>query len=234
MLISVFELLWEPTVSDALSSLVSTVEADDSNKVACNTVRDGFCVVLDVDSGAEVEFNSRFDRSCEADVENGSAVGKVDVGIGMSIGSRFLFSFIETTIFWRSTGVMCFSPLLLLLHESARISSGRAFGIGVAEVSGDGVSSSSSSSDDAESRLDESSGTGMSVAAAFGLPENDIRGEDVDCACAFELQQNVSRFHNRQLKFSSRLPSSIACEVFENSDHCRAVRECLFTFLYAR
>lgn len=33
-------------------------------------------------------------------------------------------------------------------------------------------------------------------------------------------QQKVSRFHNRQLRFSNLLPSSIACDVFENSDHC--------------
>jgi hypothetical protein len=35
------------------------------------------------------------------------------------------------------------------------------------------------------------------------------------------LQQKVSRFHNRQLRFSNRRPSSIACDVLENSDHCK-------------
>ena len=78
-------------------------------------------------------------------------------------------------------------------------------------------SSSSSSSDNAESRLDESSGTGMSVVAAFGLLEKGVRE---DRACFDGLQQNVSRFHNRHERFSRRLPSSMACEVLENSDHC--------------
>ena len=116
--------------------------------------------------------------------------------------------------------MMCFScPLLLLSQESARRSSGRAFGMVVNEEGGDEGSSSSISSDDAESRLEESSGIGMLVVAAFGLSKNVYRGESVERACDAGLQQNVSRFQRRQLRFSSRFPSSIACEVFENNDH---------------
>ena len=86
-------------------------------------------------------------------------------------------------------------------------------------VAGGDAPSSSSSSDDTESRLEDSSGTGMSVVAAFGLPENVSRGELDGCAFDFDVQQKVSRFHSRQLRFSRRLPSSMACEVLENNDH---------------
>ena len=128
----------------------------------------------------------------------------------------------ETTIFSKSMGVMCFSrPLLVLLVESVRRSSGRAFGMmAVADAPGD-MPSSRSSSDEAESRLDDNSGTGMLVGAAFGLTANEHRGENVEAfAWCFGSQQNVSRFQSRQLRFSNRLPSSIACDVLENSDHC--------------
>ena len=110
--------------------------------------------------------------------------------------------------------MMCFSrPLLLHCIASAPLSSGRALVAG-----GDGMLSTLPS-EDSESRLDESAGTGMSVVAAFGMFERDIRGVGVERACDSGLQQNVSRFQSLQLKFSNRLPSSIACDVFENSDH---------------
>ena len=115
----------------------------------------------------------------------------------------------------------CFSrPLLLLSQESDSRNSG-LFDIMVVVFCAGEDSNSSLSSEDVESRLDDSSGTGMSVVAAFGLREID-RGEVVQLACDSGSQQKVSRFHNRQLRFSNRLPSSIACDVFENSDHCGA------------
>ena len=217
-LISVFELLSEPIVSDSLSSFVSTVEADDSKNVACDAVTDDVSsVTLAFESVAMAE--SSFDRVCCSDVGDVSEGSGDAVGIVISIGSNSLYSFNDLTMFCRSIGVMCFSRgWLRLKQQFPRINSGRASGMVVAEVVGD-ISSSSKSSDEAESRLHESSGTGMSVAAAVGLPENGIRGEGVDRDCAFELQQKVSRFHNRQLRFSSRLPSSIACDVLEKSDH---------------
>ena len=46
VLISVFELLSEPTVCDALSSLVSTVDAEDSRRVACDADTEDGCGVL--------------------------------------------------------------------------------------------------------------------------------------------------------------------------------------------
>lgn len=85
------------------------------------------------------------------------------------------------------------------------MSSGRAWG----------ASESSSSSDTADSRLEDRSGRGMSVVAACGLKE--FAGGERRSGCA---QQKVSRFQRRQLRFSRRLPSSIACEVLEKSDHC--------------
>lgn len=78
----------------------------------------------------------------------------------------------------------------------------------------------SSSSDAADSRLEESEGT-CSAAAALGLSAIEHRwSDDLDRDC-FALQQNVSRFHNRQLRFSNRLPSWIACDVLDKMDHCR-------------
>lgn len=68
---------------------------------------------------------------------------------------------------------------------------------------------SSSSFDDKDSRLDER--LGMSLAAGSDTEARDraFGGE----------QQKVSLFHRRQLRFSKRLPSSTACDVFEKIDH---------------
>jgi len=83
----------------------------------------------------------------------------------------------ETTIFSKSTGEMCFSrPLLVLAVESVRRISGRAFEKLAAMVC------ASKSSDDSDSRLEDSSGTGMSLTAAFGVTANEQRGESVDRA----------------------------------------------------
>lgn len=62
----------------------------------------------------------------------------------------------------------------------------------------------------------------MSVDAASGLEAIEVRGAKRAPACASWWQQNVSRFHNLQLRFSSLLPSSSAREAFEKSDHCEA------------
>lgn len=131
----------------------------------------------------------------------------------------------DEKIFSRSTGVMCFSrPLLLLLEESCLRSSGRALetggtGTDVSSCSSSSSWSSSSSSVAAESRLEESSGTGMSVVAACGLTQ-EHGGESAARGCWSGVQQKVSRFHSLQLRFSSLLPSSIAWDVLENRDHC--------------
>lgn len=165
---------------------------------------------------------SKFESSCEAVVEGGSAGLRDGVCIGSWIGSSGFVSLMESTIFSRSTGVMCFSrPLPLLWQQSSRRNSGRAFGMVVAVEGGDGMGSSSVSSEDAESRLDESPGTaGMSVAAAFGVFEKWYCGARVDRDCGSKAPQHkVSRFQSRQLRFSSRLPSSVACDVLENNDH---------------
>ena len=145
------------------------------------------------------------------------------VGIRSSIGfgSSSFVSLIEITIFSRSHGVMCFSrPLLVQSRATVCRNSGRALGIVVAAIGDTAASSSSNSDSDAESRLEDSAGTGMSVAAAFGLSEHAARvGGMVERAFESGLQQKVSRFQSLQLRFSSRLPSSMACEVFENNDH---------------
>ena len=208
VLISVFELLSDPTVFDASSS--STVEVEDSMRVPLDAVREVELAVV-VCEGWVVVSSSRWrlERSCEA-VVGGSSAGSIEgVGIGISIGSTSSwFCLIEMTMFSRSMGVMCFSRPRL---QSARHSSGRAFGI-VVVAGADCDSPTSSSSDDVESTLDENErrGMGMLVAAAFGA--------GIDSG-SFE-QQNVSRFHSLQLRFSSRFPSSMACDVFENNDHC--------------
>lgn len=171
------------------------------------------------------ELRSSIERTCDADVDCGSGNREAGVDVaGRSMGSRSLVSFIEMTIFSRSIGVMCFSrPRLRLLSEdSCRLSSGRAFGMrGV--IVDEVVSTSRSSSDEvAESRLDDSAGSARSPLAA-AASERERRWEGA-LREAFDFdsgaQQNVSRFQRRQLRFSRRLPSSIACEVFENNDHC--------------
>lgn len=222
VLISVVELSSEPTFSDCreLDSFVSTVDAEDSRMVACEA--EG-CGVVSSSGVCDcfVESMWSFERSCDADVESGSATAFEDGGgIGRSSGSSCCVSLIEMTIFSRSMGVMCFSrPLLLLLEESVRRSSGRASGMVVWRV----ADVSSVSSDTADSTLDESAGTGMSVVAAFGRAGNETRGGKVDRACDSGLQQNVSRFHKRHDRFSNRLPSSMACDVLENKDHCEVL-----------
>lgn len=147
------------------------------------------------------------EKSWETDV-TGATTGsglKDEAGMTNSTRSRCWLSLIEMTIFSRSTGVMCFSPPRILLSvERWRVSSGRAWG----------ASESSSSSDTAESRLEDRSGSGMSAVAACGLKE--FAGGERRSGWA---QQKVSRFQRRQLRFSRRLPSSIACEVLEKSDH---------------
>ena len=148
------------------------------------------------------------------DTATGSGLNE-EAGIANSIRSRCWLSLIEMTIFSRSTGVMCFSRARFLLSvERWRVSSGRVDGAQEA---------SSSSSDTAESRLEDSSGTGMSPVAARGLYEaGGVRRRGLGSGCA---QQKVSRFQRRQLRFSSRLPSSIAWEVLEKSDHCGRRKE---------
>jgi len=146
------------------------------------------------------------EKSWETDVTGATTGSGLNDEAGMtnSTRSRCWLSLIEMTIFSRSTGVMCFSPPRVLLSvERWRVSSGRAWG----------TSESSSSSDTADSRLEDRSGSGMSLVAACGLKE---AGGERRSGCA---QQKVSRFQRRQLRFSSRLPSSMAWEVFEKSDH---------------
>jgi len=215
VLISVFELSSEPTVCISVEPLAfeSTVEVDDS-MVSCDSSIFGRGGSVFSQRGREaiIVGCGVFSAACA-----GGALGfDAGVAIGRSMGSNCFASFMEMTIFSRSTGVMCFSRPLLVLHaESFLLSSGRAAGMLVAGA--DDVSASSSSSEIALSRLLESAGIGMLVAAVLGLNEH-----RVDRACTSGAQQNVSRFHNRQLRFSNRLPSSIACDVFENSDHCSA------------
>lgn len=107
----------------------------------------------------------------------------------------------EMTNFSRSVGVMCFS----CAHSVYR-SSGRALGRWVV------VNEWSESDDEVDSRLDDSPSIGMSAAAAA---KGFVAGRD----CDLRWQQKVSLFHNRQLRFSSRLPSSTAWEALEKSDH---------------
>ena len=160
--------------------------------------------------------NVNLEKSWEVDgTVTGSGLNE-DAGMANSIRSRCWLSLMEMTIFSRSTGVMCFSRARFLLSvERWRVSSGRVDGAQEA---------SSSSSDTAESRLEDSSGTGMSPVAARGLYEAGgvRRRRGLGSGCA---QQKVSRFQRRQLRFSSRLPSSIAWEVLEKSDHCGRRKE---------
>lgn len=220
VLISVFELLSD--VEDTLSALVPTVDAEDSSGTGSwGGIFEDTAGVIVLDESSEaalvLESRSRLGRLCNVCVDGDSAARIDGVGMGKSIGSSSCVSLIVMTIFSRSHDVMCFShPLLLLSHRLKRLNSGRACGREVGSLF-------NSSSESSESRLEERAGTpsGMLVEAASGRPEEEPRGKRaVDRACEAGLQQKVSRFHKRQLKFSNRLPSSIACEVLENNDHC--------------
>lgn len=144
---------------------------------------------------------------CEA------AVDGADVdSVGRSISLFFTSgdASIDRTNFSSDTGLMC-STQHELCAGSMLTSSGRALGMEGA----DGMSSSSS--DDADSTLDASEGTFCAAATALGLSASEHRRRG-DCDC-LALQQKVSRFHNRQLRFSNRFPFSIACDVLDNMDH---------------
>lgn len=211
---------------------MSTVDADDSRSVACDS--EG-CGVEDRQWSGVLEdsFRSSFDSTCDADVEGGSRAREAGVAEGSSMGSSCFVSLMEMTIFCRSMGVMCFSQprFLQLPEESFRLNSGRALGMrGV--IVDDVESGSNSSSDDAESRLEESWGMARSpraaavvllAAQARRVVEGEEEGAERDCCDCREdesgAQQKVSLFQTRKMRFSNRLPSSIACEVFEKSDH---------------
>jgi hypothetical protein len=166
--------------------------------------------------------------SCDVNVVVVDSGADADEGMGSSIGSSCLVSLMEMTIFSRSIGVMCFSFPRLRLHSAV---SDEELMRG---ATGDDVSNSSS--DEAESKLEERAGSefispccGVAVVdlATFDDREGSERRIEVEGAlvgdCDAGAQQNVSRFHNRQLRFSSRFPSSMACDVFEKSDHCENI-----------
>lgn len=220
LLISVDELSCDPTCCEGCESSVATVDAELSSSVACEVHVCG--VALD-----EASSRSNFDRIWDVLVDGGSAAGSAGVGIGSSIGSRRFVSLMDVTIFSRSIGVMCFSRprLRVLSPDSFRLRPGRARGMRGVVVCDVECTSKSSSDDEAESSDDESAGIDMSplVAAVCGIMRRCWEGRLRESGrWDSGAQQNVSLFHSRQLRFSSRLPSSIACEVLENSDHCAA------------
>ena len=115
-------------------------------------------------------------------------------------GSRLFFSLMEMTIFSRSMGVMwfCWRPRVRCSEDSLLLNSGLTTG----EGSNDDTSSWSESSVD--DTLLERAGRGMFFRAR-GMREH----------------TNVSRFHRRQLRFSNRLPSSMASEILLKTTACQ-------------
>ena len=94
---------------------------------------------------------------------------------------------------------MCFSrPLLLPCARWCSLEILDRISTGAVSVA------SKAASDETESTLVDNSGT--SLLRGLDL-EKSIAGVVVNCGC--DSQQSVSRFHIRQLKFSSRRPSSI-------------------------
>lgn len=195
---------------DIPESWVFTVEVEEIGRVAVDETGRVDCEVeaTSLEGAVLGSSNVSFEKSCETEVEGataGSCLYEEGAGMVNSTRASFWLSLMEMTIFSRSTGVMCFSQGRLLLSvERWRVSSGRA------------VAASSSSSDTADSRLEDNSGTGMSLVAACGFAgfEKGVEGGEGG------EQQKVSRFQSRQLRFSRRFPSSMACEVLEKSDHC--------------
>lgn len=115
---------------------------------------------------------------------------------------------------------MCFSlPRLRVSSVVKQVSSGRTTSEGVVE--GMARTSGGESIVDALLMLDANSGVFAKLVSTSGRGEYCRRR---DRACVSGRQQNVSRFHSRQLRFSSRLPSSNAADVFENTVHVRMSR----------
>lgn len=137
-------------------------------------------------------------------------------------GSSLSFSWIEDIIFSRSTGVICFSlPRLQLSVESFRRNSGLENSSAEDVGSEDKMACSFESSD---SILEEREGSDMS--SVFDRLENFHCGHGINCGCCSGAQQNVSRFHNLQLRFSRRLPFSMTSEHFENTVRCKCQYVC--------
>ena len=122
------------------------------------------------------------------------------MGSGAVSGS--LASMMETTIFSSSSEVMWRSRprLRLLAHESCLCILGRTISTGLVSALRSTASSSAT-----ESTLPDSCGRSSAVA---------LRGYWMSCGWVVQAemsasspsQQKVSRFHSRQLRFSSRLP----------------------------
>jgi hypothetical protein len=163
---------------------------------------DEFCRL---DSGGDVSVSTSGKgdegRGVISDMVSGMACGLG--AIVSDRGSRSVFSLMLMIIFSSPSEVMCFSlPLLRLSAESSTSTSMRRALCG--KVAGLTVCVLSASSDAAESTLDDNEGT------SFGLGRRgrtSIAGVVARCGCA--SQQKVSRFHNLQLRFSNRFPSSI-------------------------
>ncbi len=117
-------------------------------------------------------------------------------------GSSSVCSFMLNTIFSSPKAVICFSlPLLRLRAESS-----------LGDNEAERGSRSDCPSEVAESTLDDRAGISLRLG----------RGRNTSMAGVMEYwgwasQQKVSRFHNLQLRFSSRLPPSIESAHFENT-----------------
>jgi hypothetical protein len=171
VLISVEELSCEPTVWDDFDSLdpvVSTVEADDSRRVACDAEAEGVGSSSSSSSSSSTgmgrsgdwaDVSSSLGRDDCVGVEGVGGIGRVvgvRVGMEISSGSRSFVAVMVVTIFSRSTGVMCFSrPRLVLLSMEDGLRRGSGRGLAMRGVIG---MVKPSSSESAESRLEERAG----------------------------------------------------------------------------
>lgn len=145
----------------------------------------------------------------------GSAIGSVlgssatEASNDFGNGSRAFFSLMMVTIFSRSSGVMCLSrPRLcvLMLLESCRLRSGLKMFRGAEVAAVSSLSNSIASSSASESTLPDRSGMSDVDRAAELLGAMEIAGVAFFASSCW--QQKVSLFHNRQLRFSKRRPSS--------------------------
>lgn len=123
-------------------------------------------------------------------------------------GWSSFFSLMVETIFSRSSGVMCLSrPRLRLLAESCLRIWGREMSRGLEVEEVEEVSNSRASSSTTESGLLERSGTSVVYRPSDVLADWEVV-RVVVLASETGSQQKVSLFHNLQLRFSRRRPSS--------------------------
>lgn len=182
-------------IDASLPTAVATVDVENSGPSCEGGGDEGLGVV-----------SSRGAVCCSGEVGSLSGIA----GSGSDIGSSSFFSLMESTILSRSAGVICLD-LRQLSAESCLSSSGRIEDV---EDPAARFSREDEGEEVGEEGLQDSSGIG----AFSSLTLREANDHDrLLSRVRSGAQQSVSRFHNRQLRFSNLLPSSIVSAHLEKT-----------------